>query len=443
MSDPQPSSVPPDSHPPVRNWAGNVAFRAARVHRPSTLDELRRIVAEAGSVRVLGSGHSFNRIADTGADLVRVDGLPAEVELAEDGRTATVAAGMRLAELAARLHAAGRALANLPSLPHISLAGTVATGTHGSGDGNQGLAALVRAVRMVGPDGGLVELSRERTPEFAGTVVALGALGVVTHLTVAIEPDFEVAQRVYQGVPIDRFIERHAEVHACGYSVSGFTDWRPGGAFSVWRKLRTAGDGRHPDEGGADEGAALIEELGGRPATEAAHPVPGMPAGNCTPQFGLPGPWHERLPHFRPEFTPSNGRELQSEFFVSREAAGAALAAVHALGARIAPVLQIGEVRTIAADDLWLSPASGRASLALHFTWIADRAAVEPVLAELEQALLPLGARPHWGKLYHSGPEAAVAAYPRAAEFRRLLERYDPQGKFRNPFVDGLFPVTS
>jgi alditol oxidase len=437
MSDQQPAVSDPNE--PVRNWAGNVAFRAARVHRPSTLEELRRVVAEADSVRVLGTGHSFNRIADTRGELVRLDGLPAEVDLAPDGRTATVAAGMRIADLASRLHAAGHALANLPSLPHISLAGAVATGTHGSGDGNQGLAALVRRVRMVGPGGEFVEFSREQTPEFAGTVVALGALGVVTQLTVDVQPDFEVAQYIHHGVPLDRFIEEHAAVLASGYSVSGFTDWRPdGGGFSVWRKLRTAGGAQD-----AAEGAALIEALGGRPATEPAHPVPGMPAENSTPQLGLPGPWHERLPHFRPEFTPSSGRELQSEFFVSREAAGAALTAVRGLGARIAPVLQISEIRTIAADDLWLSPSSGRESLALHFTWIADRAAVDPVLAEVERALLPLGARPHWGKLYLSGPEAAVAAYPRAGEFRRLLERRDQGGKFRNAFVDGLFPAAS
>ena len=447
MSDPLASVSDPNE--PVRNWAGNVAFRAARVHRPSTLDELRQVVAGADSLRVLGTGHSFNRIADTGGELLRVDGLPAEVRLAPDGRTATVAAGMRLADLAARLHTAGYALANLPSLPHISLAGACATGTHGSGDGNQGLAALVRSVRAVGPDGELVEFSREATPEFAGTVVALGALGVVTHLTVEVEPDFEVAQYIHHGVPIDRFIEEHAAVLASGYSVSGFTDWRPDdGRFSVWRKLRTAGpaaaSGRGPGQRPeAAEGAALIEALGGRPATEPAHPVPGMPAENCTPQLGLPGPWHERLPHFRPEFTPSSGRELQSEFFVSRQAAGAALSAIRGLGARIAPVLQISEIRTIAADDLWLSPSSGRESLALHFTWIADRAAVDPVLAEVERALLPLGARPHWGKLYLSGPKAAIAAYPRADDFPQLLERFDGGGKFRNAFVDGLFPIAS
>jgi xylitol oxidase len=418
------------SSAPVRNWAGNVEFRAERVHRPPKVEHLRALVAGARRVRALGTGHSFNRIADTDADLVQTAGLPAEVEIDAAAGTATVAAGMRLAEISARLHAAGFALANLPSLPHISLAGTVATGTHGSGDGNQNLAAFVRAIRLVGPDGDVVEFARGASDDFPGAVVSLGALGVVTHLTVDVRPTFEVAQYVYQDVSLEQAIERREDVFASGYSVSIFTDWADGRA-AVWRKLLAADDERwrKPEP----------ELLGGRLATDPAHPVPGMPARNCTPQLGVPGPWHERLPHFRPEFTPSSGEELQSEFFVARDRAGEALEAVRRLGARIAPVLQISELRTIAADDLWLSPAYGRDSVAVHFTWIADRAAVTPVLAAVEEALLPLGARPHWGKVFTGGAAAALADYERAEDFRRLMERHDPQGKFRNPFVERLF----
>lgn len=416
----------------VRNWAGNVDFRAARVHRPSTVEELGEIVAGARRLRVLGTGHSFNRIADTDADLVLTAGLPPETRVDAAAGTATVAAGMRLAEISARLHAAGFALANLPSLPHISPAGAVATGTHGSGDGNQNLAGFVRGLRMVGADGRVVELERG-DEDFPGAVVALGALGVVTHLTLDVQPTYDVAQYVYEDVPLDAVVERYAEVAASGYSVSVFTEWASG-RCAVWRKLRV---------NGADGADASVEPgesfLGGRAATRALHPVPGMPAENCTPQLGVPGPWHERLPHFRPEFTPSSGAELQSEFFLARERAGEAIAAVQRLGAQVAPVLQISEIRSIAADELWLSPAYGRDSVALHFTWIADRAAVTPVLEQVEAALLPLGARPHWGKVYAGGPAAAVAGYARAADFRGLMERHDPQGRFRNAFVEQLF----
>jgi alditol oxidase len=444
----------------LRNWAGNVEFRAARVHRPATIEELRRVVAGAEAVRVLGTGHSFNRIADTRGDLVLLHDLPASVEIDAAAGTATVAAGMRLADGAARLHAAGYALANLPSLPHISFAGACATGTHGSGNGNQNLAAFVRGIRLVDASGDVVELTRGVDSDFAGAPVNLGALGVVTHLTVDVQPTFDVAQYVYEGVALDEVIERHEEVYESGYSVSTFTNWASGRA-AVWLKLRAGGGNQHGagdrhGEGGQRSGGdrysggaggdagsggfARPREawLGGRLAERPAHPVPGMPVENCTEQLGVPGPWHERLPHFRPEFTPSNGAEIQSEFFVPRAAAVSAFSAMRGLGERMASVLQVSEIRSIAADDLWLSPAYERDCFALHFTWIDDRAAVTPVLAAIEDALLPLGARPHWGKLFVSGPEAALATYEHAGDFRAMLERRDPGGKFRNEFVDRL-----
>jgi xylitol oxidase len=414
----------------VRNWARNVEFRAARVHRPTTVDELRRVVAEAEAVRVLGTGHSFNRIADTEGDLVLLGDMPGEVEIDAEAGTATVAAGMRLAELSARLHAAGFALANLPSLPHISLAGACTTATHGSGNGNQNLAAFIRAVRLVDAEGDVVELTRGIDDDFPGAPVGLGALGVVTHLTVDVQPTFVVAQYVYQDTLLDEVLEKHEDVYASGYSVSTFTTWADDRA-SVWLKLRADADGTfiHPQR----------DWLGGSLAKEASHPVPGMPAETCTEQLGVPGPWFERLPHFRPEFTPSKGDELQSEFFVPRARAAEAFEAMRRLGDRIAPVLLTSEIRTIAADDLWLSPAYERDCFALHFTWLPDRAAVTPVLAAMEDALLPLGARPHWGKLFVSGPQAALATYPRADAFRQLLDRRDPRGKFRNDFINSLF----
>ena len=425
----------------VRNWAGNVEFHASRVHRPATLEELRRVVAGAEAVRVLGTGHSFNRIADTRGDLVLLHDLPASGEIDAAAGTATVSAGTRLAELAARLHAAGYALANLPSLPHISLAGACSTGTHGSGNGNQNLAGFVRGVRLVDASGDVVELTRGVDEDFPGAPVGLGALGVVTHLTVDVQPTFDVAQYVYENVALDEVIEQHEDVYASGYSVSTFTNWASGRA-AVWLKLRRANDDDSGDAGGDVSGFAeprRPEWLGGRLAEHASHPVPGMPVENCTQQLGVPGPWHERLPHFRPEFTPSNGAEIQSEFFVPRAAAVGAFEAMRGLGERIASVVQVSEIRSIAADDLWLSPTYGRDSFALHFTWIDDRAAVTPVLAAIEDALLPLGARPHWGKLFVSGPEAALATYERAADFRQLLGRRDPGGKFRNEFIDRLF----
>ncbi|MCK9871741.1 FAD-binding protein [Nocardiopsis dassonvillei] len=415
----------PAPHARTTNWAGNVTFASPRVHRPRTLDELRRVVRGSARIRALGSGHSFNLVADSDADLVRLDGLPAEAEIDAKGRTVTVTAGTRYAELVTALHGRGFALANLASLPHISVAGSCATGTHGSGDGQRCLSAAVRAVQLLGPDGDLAWLSRDADPEvFPGAVVALGALGVVTRLSLEIEPAFTVAQRVRVGVALDEVADRFDDVFGAAYSVSLFTDWL--GEGSVWLKHRTD----------RPEGAWR----GGRPASGPVHPVPGMPPEPSTEQLGVVGPWHERLPHFRPELEPSAGRELQSEFYVPREAAGAAFAALRGIGHLLAPALYVAEVRTVRADDLWLSPAHGRDCVTFHFTWLPDPRAVAPVLAAVEERLLPLGARPHWGKLTAMDPADITARYERAADFARLTRALDPDGKFRNAFTDALFP---
>lgn len=411
----------------VTNWAGNVTFGAARVHRPSTVAQLRHIVRAGTSLRALGTGHSFNRIADTTGDLISVAGLAPRTHIDPDAMTVTVAAGLRYGEVAAFLDAHGYALHNLGSLPHISVAGACATGTHGSGVGNGNLATAVRAIEIVTADGELHTLA-SGDADFAGAVVGLGALGVVTALTLAIAPSYTVRQHVYDNLPGDELHAHLDEILAAGYSVSLFTDWTGPGVNQVWIKRRD-GDGEAPPRW-----------FGARLADGPRHPVPGMATANCTEQLGVPGPWHTRLPHFRLEFTPSSGEELQSEYFVGRAHARAAIEAVGRLRDRVASVLQISEIRTVAADELWLSPAYRRDSLALHFTWIADTAAVLPVLGALEAALAPFDARPHWGKLFTTAPEVLSGLYPRWADFGALLARRDPTGVFRNDLLNRHFP---
>ncbi|GAA5196258.1 alditol oxidase [Rugosimonospora acidiphila] len=415
----------------ITNWAGNVTFTPSRVHRPSSLTELRRLVADAAKVRVLGTGHSFNPIADTEGVLVSVAGLPPDVEVDEAGRAVTVAAGVRLGELAVRLHARGYALPNLPSLPHISVAGAVATATHGSGVRNGNLATAVSALRLVTAGGDVRTLRRGEDPDFSGAVVSLGALGVVTDLTLDVVPAFDVRQYVYDDVPLASLSGRLAEALSAGYSVSLFTDWTAESINQVWVKRRA-------DDPAAPPAGAW---LGGTLADGPRHPIRGMSTTYATAQQGEPGPWHERLPHFRMEFTPSSGQELQSEYFVAREEAMAAITAIAGIRERIAPVLQICELRTIAADELWLSPHYRRDSLGLHFTWVPDAAAVTPVLAEIERLLEPFAARPHWGKVFTMAPEVVRSRYERHADFVRLAKEYDPAGALRNAFLDRYLPA--
>ncbi|MEU5790858.1 FAD-binding protein [Micromonospora purpureochromogenes] len=409
---------------PRRNWAGNVAYAARRFHRPSTVDELRRLVAGSDRIRAVGTGHSFNRLGDTTGDLVSLAGLPPTVEVDRERGTVTVAAALRYGDLATRLHAAGLALANLASLPHISVAGSVATGTHGSGGGNRNLAAAVAGLELVTADGDLLTVSRADGDRFAGMVVSLGALGVVTRVTLDVVPTFAIRQYVRRDLLTDRL----DAAFASAYSVSGFTTWRSSTIDQVWCK-QLADQPPHP-----------ADWLGTTAAEAPQHPVPGLDPVHCTAQLGEPGPWHERLPHFRLGFTPSSGDELQSEYHLPRAAAAGALAALGGMRDRIAAVLQISELRTIAADDLWLSPNQGRDSLAIHFTWVDDPAAVLPVLAELEQRLAPFAPRPHWGKIFTLDRPSVAAAFGRYADFAALLTELDPTGKFRTDLLDRYFP---
>lgn len=408
------------------NWAANLTFSAERVHRPATLGELRRLVAGARRVKALGSGHSFNDIADTDGDLVELGALPPQMDIDTAAATVRVAAGVRYAELAAVLDTRGFALPNLASLPHISVAGSVATGTHGSGDRNGSLATAVRALDLVTSDGDTVTFSRDGDGDrFDGTVVALGALGIATHLTLDLVPAFRVRQRVRTGLELAHARDHFDALTGAAYSVSLFTDWRAARFTQVWLKQL--------------DGAPDPDLPWTVPATAPMHPVPGVDPVHCTSQDGAPGPWHERLPHFRPEFVPSSGEELQSEYLLPRAHAPAALDALADLRTILAPVLQICEVRTVAADRLWLSPAHGRDTVAFHFTWIKDPAAVTPVLGRLETALAPYGARPHWGKLFTTDPATVRGLYPRAADFQALTAALDPGGKFTNAFLRRMF----
>jgi alditol oxidase len=405
------------------NWAGTHTYRARRIHRPGSVDELRDLLAGAPRIRVLGSRHSFTDIADSD-ELVSLDRLPPDVVVDRDAGTVAFSGPLRYGDLAETLAAEGLALPNLASLPHISVAGAVATATHGSGERNGNLATTVAALEIVTSTGEIVTAARGDA-DFDGMVVGVGALGAVTRVTLDVQPAFEIRQRVYEGLAWDALFEHFDAISALGYSVSVFTRW--GAATDqVWVKSVVT-DG--PEE-------ALDDLYGARPATVDRHPILGIDPVNCTPQLGVPGAWSDRLPHFRMGFTPSAGDEIQSEFIVARADAIPAIEAVRRLSAIVAPVLQVTEIRTVAADTLWLSPQYGQATVAIHFTWAPEPEAVARVLSEVEAALAPFGARPHWGKLFHADAAAIAPLYERLPDFRALAERLDPRGAFRNAWLE-------
>jgi len=414
------------------NWAGNIVYRAARVARPRSVSEARELVGENGQVRPVGTGHSFNRIADTPGVLISLADLPPVIDTGP-GASVTVAGGVRYGELSEQLNAAGYALPSMASLPHISVAGAVATATHGSGDAQGNLATIVAGLELITADGGLRSVRRDTGgEEFRGTVVGLGSLGLVTALTLDVVPAFTVRQYVYEGLPMAMLRSHFDEIFATAYSVSVFTNWQGDRHGQLWLKLR---------EGERDGWQPALRWMDATLADRQLHPIPGGDPGHATQQLGVPGPWHQRLPHFRAEFTPSSGQELQSEYLVPRQVAAGAFDALASLGSLLAPVRQIAEIRTVAPDDLWLSPSFQRDTVALHFTWIKDTAAVTPVIAAMEHLLTPLGARPHWAKVFGMPPHVVRALYPRSADFQDLLRRYDPDSKFRNGFIDKYFPA--
>lgn len=419
-----------------RNWAGNLLYQASSIEHPESIDELRDLLGRGGPVKILGSRHCFNDIADTTGTLIALDRMPRVIEVSPARDSVRVSGGLRYGDIAPVLEDQGLALANLASLPHISVAGAVTTGTHGSGDGTGSLASAVRAITLLTASGDLLSLARG-DDDFEGAVVALGALGAVIDLTLDVEPSYQVAQYVFEHPSWDAILGDLGAVTGVGTSVSIFSTWQQTDvADQIWIKQRVPATR-------ADAGAlrsareALAASLGAAPAEGKRHPIIGVDPEACTDQEGVAGPWFQRLPHFKLEFTPSAGAEIQSEYLVPRVDAVAAIEAVRGLADRIAPLLLVNEIRTVRADDLWLSSSYGTDAVGLHFTWKPDEAAVRELLPVIEAAL-PASARPHWGKVFTLDGAEVRARYSRWDDFAALVAKHDPERRFVNGYLERL-----
>ncbi len=394
------------------NWAGNYTYSTKNLDLANTVEDVRHSVREHPHLKALGARHSFNGIADSTVEQISLKHFD-QIELDTNAKTVTVGAGVTYGQLAPYIDRRGFAVHNLASLPHISVVGACATGTHGSGNKNGNLSTAVRAMEIVTANGDVLTFSREKLGDkFPGTVVGLGALGVITEITLEVQPTFEMTQVVYENLSFAQLEHHLDDIFASGYSVSLFTDWQNHRATQVWIKRRV-GQGPTTDPN--------TDFYGATPATRNLHPLAGHSAENCTEQMGVAGPWYERLPHFRMNFTPSSGAELQSEYFVPLERGYAAINAVEQLRDQITPQLFISEFRTIAADDLWISPCYQRASMALHFTWKPEWPAVKRVLPLIEEKLAPFIARPHWAKLFTMAPAHLRSRYAKMSEYQAML----------------------
>ena len=407
----------------LSNWSGSYQFTAREVIAARTIGDVRKAVKQGNRVRAIGTRHSFNDLADNGATLVDVTGIDTDPVLDEQARTVTVGAGASYGVLASWLERNGWALHNLGSLPHISIAGATATGTHGSGSRNKILSAAIAGIEYVAADGELRRATREDAG-FDGMVVGLGAFGIVVRITLDIEPSYDIRQDAYAGLTWDRVLDDPDAVMNAAYSVSLFTDWTGPALRAAWVKRRTDDTADVDDFFGAQRDPGPVRFID-------------APEDNLT-VCGVPGPWSQRLPHFRLDAAPSNGDEIQSEYFVDKRHAAHALEALRRGAGEIAPVLQVSEIRSVAADALWLSGSYERETIALHFTWLNRPAEVDAAVTQVEEALAPFEARPHWGKVSHVTAERAAELYPRLNDARDLFERLDPDGRFGNDRLERL-----
>ena len=411
----------------LTNWSGNIEYGTARLEEAASLEQARSIVRSESKLKVLGTRHCFNTIADSTHDLLSLKQMR-KIELDPEARTVTVEPGVTYGQLGPYLDSRGFALHNLASLPHISVAGSCSTATHGSGEKNRNLSSSVAAIEMLTARGDVVKLSRSKDGDnFSGAVVGLGALGVIMRTTLDIEPTYQARQYVYENLPLDQMKDHFDEIQASGYSVSLFTDWQNRRINELWIKSRV-------DSNPAFK--APQELFGATLARKNLHPIEALSAENCTEQMGVPGPWYDRLPHFRMGFTPSAGKELQTEYLLPRQHAVEAILAVERLRDSIGPHLLISEIRTIAADELWMSTCYRQPSVAIHFTWKQDWPSVRNLLPVIERELSPFRPRPHWGKLFVMAPADLRSRYERFSDFVKLASQYDPRGKFRNAFLE-------
>ena len=408
-----------------KNWAGNYTYKAKNLYEPQTVEEVQMLIKDLDSQKALGSCHCFNNIADSPLNQISTKNLKGIIAIDENNMKLELAAGTKYGDFAPELHEKGYAVHNLASLPHISVAGACATATHGSGVKNGNLASAVAGVELVNGKGEIVQLKRG-DDRFDGAIVNLGALGIITKVTLDMEKTFDVRQDVFQNLPLQSLKENFDSILSGGYSVSLFTDWQDENISQVWVKRKV--DNTLQDLG--------TDYYGAKGAERNLHPITELSAENCTEQMGIAGPWYDRLPHFKMGFTPSSGEELQSEFFVPHENALEAILAVEKLKELIYPQLMITEIRTIAADNLWMSPCYQQDCVAIHFTWKQNPKEVGELITLIEKELQPFDYRPHWGKLFSIDPELLVSKYEKLPDFLALAKEFDPNGKFKNDYLN-------
>lgn len=407
----------------LSNWGGNLVYGSGAIEAPATIEELSEII-RSGKVRPIGTMHSFSKVVVGEGTLVSAAGLAFEPALDKASSTVKVSAATRFGDLALFLEKNGVALKNMGSLPHISIAGAAATGTHGSGDKNQILSSSLSAYSFLNSKGELVRYQRG-DENFEACRVGLGAYGLWVSVELDVVPSFQIRQDVYLDIPWEVFYEDPTNLTSAGYSVSLFTKWGEVSIDQVWVKALPGDKAGLPIAGISPE------------KTSRKELAPGV-GDNLTQQGGVEGPWLDRLPHFRLDATPSAGNEIQTEYFIQRKNIVGAVKAVNKIAEQINHTLIITEVRTIAQDDAWLSPMNRGDSVALHFTWVNDTPAVDKAVAALEEVLAEFDPIPHWGKVHHFDKSKLEKVHARLGKARAVFDELDPEGVFNTEYLKSL-----
>ncbi|KAK3270130.1 hypothetical protein CYMTET_21453 [Cymbomonas tetramitiformis] len=455
-------SKPPPNDPkkPIQyNWAGNIKFQTEVLY-PTTVEEVVDIVVSHDKVRVLGTGHSFNNVAfgherGSSSVLISTRNLREVIDCCNNS-VVRIQSGVTYADLGEFLRTRGLALPNIASLPGITVTGAASTATHGSGMKNPILASAVKSLTLVTHDGELRTFTRPGRKfnqadgtftslateahelQFHSAVVGLGAVGVVVEMEIELVPSFDIQLCIYENIPLKALDkpQRFELLILRTYSTSLFTDWTGDAFSSVWLKSKL----NYGETGEPCESRYKNKDV----ATKAVHPIPGLDAEACS-KPGV-GPSHQQLPHFLDGFTPSNGDELQSEYFVSLRHWRPVTQALFKFGKQggFGKVLQISEVRFLQGDDFTLSPCSVLGGVngcaAFHFTWHHDAPEVRKVLQAVEDLLGRFDPLPHWGKVFNMEAGILRARYgeDRLNAFRTLLQDTDWEGKFENEWMSSF-----
>ncbi|KAI1700234.1 d-arabinono-1,4-lactone oxidase domain-containing protein [Ditylenchus destructor] len=361
---------------PIRlhNWGNNFRFSTQNIQYPTSVEEVQQIVRNANKLRVVGTRHSFSKIADSPNTMLSTLALKNIIGFDPTVPSITVQAGITYTDLN-------------PFLPNY------------------------------GPN----------DPELKAIAVGLGAFGVITQVELEVEPTFNLTNYVFVNMPEQDIYDHFDEIENLGYSVQLFTDFSTPGVWDqVWVWVRS-------DE---NSNVGNMQNLYGATRThEQVTAIEALPPTYLMEQ-GKEQPWYYGLVDYHLGLSGFDGAEIQSEYFMPYENAIPAIQAVSNFSDLIAPRVYTMLIRTIKGDDLWMSESFNETTVAIHFTWKPNMTAVMEVLPQIEQALLPYGARPHWGKVFAQGPETYLHRYPKLNQWKQLAETLDPTHKFRNKFLE-------